>query len=141
MNLPANNMDEFAALQQDLARRMRSCLRKARANYFFAYFLLVAAVASSAAATIAIAASSLPKELNAVLAAFPGIVVLTIGTFKFEARADWWYMKYHGLDALHRALTFEGRTVPEVSRDLSMFIRELEGKWPSFGKPPSGPGA
>lgn len=133
--------DPAISLREDLATRMNGCLRKARANYFFAYFLLVAAVASSIVATVGVASATLPKELGALLAAVPGAVVLTVGTFKFEARADWWYSKYHGIDALYRALVFEDKPFAEVSKELTAFIRELEARWPSFGKAPSAPGA
>lgn len=130
---------DAATLRDDLAARMKGCLHKARANYFFAYVLLAIAVASSVVASIGVASGLLAPAVAALLAAIPGVVLLTIGTFKFEARADWWYGKHHGLDALYRGLVFEGRTAADVSRDLTVLIRDLEKKWPTFGKASGGP--
>lgn len=74
--------------------------------------------------------------INAVLADLPGIIILATSTFKFEGRADWWWTKHHGLDALYRGLIFEEQSEADVSREMTALIKELEGKWPSFGKPP-----
>lgn len=127
-------------LKEDLAKRVGGCARVARANYYFAYGLLIIAVVASATASIAAASGQwLSNELTAVLAALPGVIVLATSTFKFDSRAEWWWSKHHRLDALYRGLAYEGRTDTEVSRELSDVVKELETKWPAFGKPPSGP--
>ena len=128
-------------LVDDLATRVRGCAWRARLNYFFANVLLALVVAASATSAIAVAADAWTKEINAVLAALPGIIVLATSTFKFEARAEWWWTKHHALEAFHRGLKFEGRDEASVSRELTTLIKELEGTWPGFGKPPSGTGA
>ena len=133
--------DTSMTLVDDLEARVRGCALRARINYFFAYALLAVAVAASAASAIAVAASAWTKEINAILAALPGIIVLATSTFKFADRADWWWTKHHGLEALCRGLKFEGRNDAEVSREMTSLVKELEAKWPGFGKPPSGTGA
>ena len=125
-------------LAEDIELRIRGCVWRARVNYFFAYALLALAVAASAASAIAVASGAWTKEINAVLAALPGIILLATSTFKFESRADWWWTKHHGLEALCRALRFEGKSEGDASREMTALIKELEGRWPSFGKPPSG---
>jgi hypothetical protein len=128
-------------LADDLSARVAGCVWRARVNYFVAYALLAVAVGASATSAIAVASDAWTKEVNAILASLPGIIVLATSTFRFEARADWWWSKHHAIDALHRGLTFEGKSDSEVSRELTAFLREHETKWPSFGKPPSGTGA
>lgn len=134
-------MPDMKPLQEELAERKESCVCKARGNYFVAYVLLIAGVVASAVTTILVASDNcfLSSEMTAALAALPGIIILAMNTFKFEGRADWWWTKHHGLDALLRGLLYEQRSEAEVSKDLSTFISSIEEKWPSFGKPPSGP--
>jgi hypothetical protein len=129
-------------LAQDMKRRLGGCVCRARINYFFAYLLLTVAVTASAASAIAIADAAIDwsREAKAVLAALSGIIVLALSTFRFEARAEWWFTMHHGLDALYRGLTYEGMEVAVASRALTTLIAELEKKWPGFGKPPSGTG-
>jgi len=126
-------------LKDDLAGRMKGAVVRARGNYICAYGLLIVGVLASTMATISVAAGAekaFSPILNAVLAAIPGVVVLATSTFKFEARAGWWWERYYGLDALDRRLTFENRVVEEVSRDLTKFVHELGKRWPGFGPPP-----
>ena len=123
-------------LADEIHELARGCAQKAKANYFAAYALITIAVASSTAATIAVAAGALTKELNAVLAALPGIIVLATTTFKFEARSDWWWAKHQTLEALYRGLKYEERVEKEVSQEMTAFLKKHEEKWPSFGKAP-----
>src|SRR5262245_28627789 len=124
-------------LEDDLAERISGCRRNARANYFAEYFFLCIAVAASATATISVAAdSSFPKELNAALAALPGIILLLTSTFKFEARSGWWWDKYYGLDQLYRELKYEDASESDISKKMTEFLSAHGKSWPSFGKPP-----
>jgi hypothetical protein len=127
-------------LAQDIERRVAGCVFRARANYFFAYLLLTVAVVASAGSAISVAAGGFTPEFNAIFAALSGIIVLALSTFRFEGRAEWWFTMHHGLDALYRGLKYEGRKAPDISRELTTLIVELERKWPGFGKPPSGAG-
>lgn len=124
-------------LADDLIERISGCRRNARGNYFVAYFFLCVAVAASATATISVAAGSFPKELNAALAALPGIILLVTTTFKFEARSGWWWDKYYGLDALYRELKYEAASESDISKKMTEFLSAHGKTWPSFGKPPS----
>jgi hypothetical protein len=124
-------------LEKDLVERMSGSRSRARTNYFAAYFSLVIAVVASALGTISVAAGGLWPAVNAVLAALPGIITLILVTFRFEARSDWWWQKYHGLDALYRGLRDEKRPNEIISKELSAFLQAHNAKWPSFGEPPS----
>jgi len=124
-------------LGDDLRIRANGCARVARANYYAAYVFLAIGVVASAWASIAIASGNGSKELNAALAAVSGVIVLVTNTFKFAPKSDWWWAKYHRLDALHRRLTFEDGQPKDVSRELSAVVRDLEKVWPGFGSPPA----
>ena len=91
---------------------------------------------ASAGATIGVAGDNLNKTILAVLAAIPGLMMTMIGTFKFDARADWWWTKHHMMDALDRQLEYEGKNEQTVSENLTTFISRHESAWPSFGKAP-----
>jgi hypothetical protein len=121
----------------DLTERQAGCSRRARLNYFAAYVAFAIAVIASATAAIVVAIGTDSRVPVAILAALPGIVVGAMSTFRFESRADWWYRKYHGMDGFIRALTYEGKSDAEVSRELTDFLTKLEAVWPSFGKAPS----
>jgi hypothetical protein len=112
----------------------------ARVNYWLAYALLAIAVVSGSASSILVAAGTegWSDEQKAALAAVPGIIAVVLATFKFSVRAEWWWDKFHGLDALYRALTFEVQTEHDVSIRLSEFITAVNKKWPGFGDSPSG---
>ena len=122
-------------LDEDLLRRVSGCRRKALTNYYAEYVFLAISVVASAAATISVAAGGLTKEINAILAAIPGIVLLITSTFRFESRSDWWWKKYEVLESLYRELKFEGATEEQVSKKVSAFAKEFGDTWVRFGKP------
>jgi hypothetical protein len=126
--------DEFA---KDLRRRYKACRWRARFNYFAAYFVLSFAVLGSAVATFSVAASLLPKEVNAVLAALPGVMYLANRQFRFEERSKWWFDKFYIIEGLYRGILREGRSEAEVSRELTSKSQELAARWPGFGPAPS----
>jgi hypothetical protein len=100
--------------------------------------LLLVGVVASAAATIAVGTGSLTKEINATLAAIPGIIAAVLNTFKFEARARWWWKKHSRFQQAVYPLQHEGADEKVISQELSKFLIQHEEEWPSFGKPPSG---
>jgi hypothetical protein len=125
------------SLHDELAAKCTDSIRIARANYYCAYFLLGVAVVASAAASIAVAADlDWKNATKATLAALPGIVVLVMTTFRFDARAQWWWARHHAMDALRRELEYEARSPADVNKDLTAFIKEHDGRWPGFGNPP-----
>lgn len=124
-------------LVEDLSERMRSCRSVAKRNDAMAFTLLLVGVLASAAATIAVGTGSLTAQINATLAALPGIVVTVLNTFKFEARARWW-KKYSKFQQLVYALRHEGAAEKDVSQEMNKYLIQHEAEWPSFGKPPSG---
>jgi hypothetical protein len=128
-----------AALAVEVKARMVSAGRKARLNYLLAYLLLFVGVLSSLAASIFTASGRGDNLHIAVLAAIPGFVVLMTNTFRFEARAEWWYGLESCYDRLHRGLEYEDQKSSEVSKAMTDFITETEKHWPLFGKPSTGP--
>ena len=110
----------------------------AKINDNIAYSLIFIGVVASAAATVSVGTGSLSKEFNAVLTALPGIVVMALNTFKFEARAKWWWKKYSKFQQLYYALKHEGANEKSISKEMNEFLISHEQEWPSFGRPPSG---
>ena len=125
-------------LVDDLSKKLRSCRSAANRNDAIAFTLLLTGVVASAATTIAVGTGSLTAQINATLAAIPGIAATFLNTFKFEARARWWWKKHSKLQQMVSALQYEGASAKEVSQELNKFLIEHENDWPSFGKPPSG---
>lgn len=126
-------------LRAHLAERASRTRKHARKNYFAAYALFLIAITSSAAATISVSVG-LAKELSAILAAMPGIMLLVNNTLKLEARSRWHWNKAHRLEQLLRELVHEGRDLKEVSRELTNVEKEMEGVWPGFGDFGGAPG-
>src|SRR5210317_1045134 len=85
--------DSYVLLKQDLDRRITASESRAKSNYIVAYLVIALGVVSSSAATISVAAQALTPVGNAVIAAIPGICVMILNTFKFEARSRWWWRK------------------------------------------------
>jgi hypothetical protein len=123
--------DSFA---DDLKQRYQGCHRRGRNNYVMAYLVLIGAVATSALATFSVASNLWSKEINAILAAAPGILYLLNRRFRFEDRAKWWWDKYHIIEGLYRALVRENRAEADVSKELSQELKKLEARWPVFEK-------
>jgi hypothetical protein len=122
-------------LQRLLENRIARYRTKDRLNYFAVYAMLTIAVLSSAAATF-IVASGGRRDVAAVLAALPGVVVLATNTFRFEQRAVWYWRRRLLLERLLRSLQFEGKTAAEVSRLWSEVAEETFADWPRFGSVP-----
>jgi hypothetical protein len=123
-------------LAEELKKKGTYSMRIARANYYSAYFFLGVAVIASAVASIAVAArANWDDAFKAALAAVPGIVVFVMATFRFDARAEWWWRRYHGIDKLRRELEYENRQEDEVNKELTAFIENQDAAWPGFGSP------
>jgi len=124
----------------DLKHRYEACRLKGHLNYYAAYIFLVLAVLCSAVATLSIATDQFSKSVNALLAAFPGVLYLANKQFRFEERSKWWYEKFYVIEGLYRALVFEGKEVAEVSKELTIKSKELAARWPGFGEAPGSSG-
>lgn len=124
------------SLKKDLDERIRFSQRRASQNYWAAYIFLAIAVGASAIATISVAAEGLNKEVNAVLAAIPAIIVGVNKAFPWEARSYWWRDKAISLEAFQRALTIDNRPDTEVNKEMTAFLIEHTKKWPGAGQPP-----
>jgi hypothetical protein len=127
------NIEEFA---DDLKQRYKACRWRGRLNYCAAYVVLVFAVLGSALATFSVAANFWPKELNAILAALPGVMYLANRQFRFEERSRWWFEKFYVIEGLYRGIVREGRDEAEVSKELTIKSEKLAARWPGFGAAP-----
>jgi hypothetical protein len=127
------SVEDFA---NDLKQRYEGCRWRGRANYCVAYLVLILAVLSSALATLSVAGEILPKEVNAVLAAVPGVMYLANRRFRFEERAKWWFDKFYVIEGLYRGLVREKRDEADISKELTLESRKLAARWPGFGEAP-----
>ena len=100
--------------------------KKALANYYSEYVFLAISVIATASATISVAAGTLTKEINAILAALPGITLLITKTFQFESRSNWWWKRYQVYDSLYRELKYEGVKAEEVSKKITSIQENTE---------------
>lgn len=133
----AGNIKDLS-LAEDLEIRLKGCRSNAQTNDRLAYGLILVGVVTSAAATISVGTDSLTKEMNSILTALPGIAVMALNTFKYEARAKWWWKKHSKFQRYLYALKHEGANENDVSKEMNKFLLAHEDDWPSFGKPPSG---
>jgi hypothetical protein len=125
-------------LEDDFSTRATGCKQKAKVMARWANSLYFCAVLSSAAATIVAAADLFPKEVVAVIAAIPGIISLTLNTYKPDARSQWWWAKWHKFDQLIRDLRYGGKIEKDANKEWNEFIKAHETKYPGWGNPPSG---
>lgn len=125
-------------LTEDLKVRIDACRSKAKMNDGLAYGLILVSVISSSLATIAVGTDLFTKEIRTILTALPGIIVVILNTFKYEARARWWWKKYSMFKSFLNEIRLEGADEKGISKKLNKFLILHEGEWPSFGKPPSG---
>jgi hypothetical protein len=123
-------------LADDLRERMAECRARAQRDYYAAYIVLSIALGASIVTSVSVAAEWLPKGVTATLAALPAVAVGLTAVFKFEARSDWRWAMHHKLDALRRALLYEGRSESDVSREMSEFFAKHKETWPTFGRLP-----
>jgi hypothetical protein len=82
----------------------------ARRKSILAHLLFGTAIAASALGTMnPMAGWLIADEWTSILAAIPGMVLLTMNTFKYEERFKWHKLKQLKLEAVQRALIFEGK--------------------------------
>jgi hypothetical protein len=123
------------SLEEELRRKARAAIRRARQNYLAAYVVTGLAAFASMAATIALTVHGLPEPVRGILFALPGALMIVSSSCRFESRAEWWYRRYNGLNALHRELRFEHGSVAQVSRKYTHFDNGHRAQWPTFAKP------
>lgn len=121
---------------QDLEDRINASRRMQDFNYWASYITLGIGVAAGAIATISVAAGGLTKELNAVLAAIPAIIMGINKTFPWEARSYWWRDKAIALEGFQRELAVGEGSEKEVNQKLTAFLHEHKSKWPGAGSAP-----
>lgn len=125
-------MEEF---EQELRASIEGARRYARRNYFLGYGVATVTVVASIAAGLTVSFASVPKEVTATLAALPAAMVASATVFRFEQKSAWFWRKLKKLEALLRALRYEGLDVTAASKALSQIEIEMEQDWVSFGTP------
>jgi hypothetical protein len=76
------------------------------------------------------------KAITAIAAAIPGIVALTLTTFKPEARSLWWWAKYRKLDELVSAIEGKEKSTEEAKKELKKLLDLHNERYPGLGTPP-----
>jgi hypothetical protein len=99
----------------------------AKHKFIVAQMLFVVAVTASVLGTVNPATRWLaPDVWTSVLAAVPGIVLLTMHIFNYDPRSQSHKRKQQSLEALYKGLVFEGRSVREISALLSVISSEMK---------------
>ena len=65
-----------------------------------------------------------PDVWTSVLAGMPGVVLLLMHIFRYDARAKWHKHKQQSLDALYKHLVFDGGSANETSVLLMIIAEE-----------------
>jgi hypothetical protein len=114
-------------LKNYLDKEIRQHQSAARLKSGIAQFLFWGAIAASAIGTVNPATKWFPSEAAiSILAAIPGVVLLIMNTFKYDARSKWHKLKQRKLDGLYRGLAFENKGTEETSAALTKALEELD---------------
>jgi hypothetical protein len=99
----------------------------AKGKFIVAQALFVVAVAASVLGTMnPVTGWVAPDVWTSVLAAVPGIVLLTMHVFNYDPRSEWHRRTQRSLEALYRGLVFEGRSTREISVLLTAISEGVE---------------
>lgn len=120
-------------LEKELAVAADSSRRYARRNYLLGYAVAVATVLSSIVAGLVVSLDNVPKALAAALASMPAAMVAASTVFRFEQKSGWFWQKAKRVEALLRAIRYEGLALQEASQQFSLLEVEMERNWIGFG--------
>jgi hypothetical protein len=67
-----------------------------------------------------------PDAWTSVLAAVPGVVLLLMQIFKYDAGAEWHKRKQQSLEALYKSFVFDGASTEDASALLAIISEELD---------------
>jgi hypothetical protein len=99
----------------------------AKRRFIVGRFLLCMGIGAS---VLAIANSTTrwlaPDAWTSVLAAVPGVVLLLMQIFKYDARAEWHKRQQQSLEALYKSFVFDGASTEEASALLATISEELD---------------
>ena len=119
--------DFTAEAERERARNQRH----ARLNHHAALAALALSAIASFLAAVLIALDA-PKAAVVALSALPGALLVLNATLRLDAKARWHYRKVHDLDAILRAVRYEGLDPAEASRRLSDLQERMERSYPGF---------
>jgi hypothetical protein len=122
-----NSADAFQELKNYLDKEIRQHQNAARLKSWTAQILFWGAIASSAIGAVNPDTDWFPSDAaTSILAAIPGVVLLIMNTFKYDARSRWHKLKQRKLEGLYRGLAFEKKGTQETSAALTATLEELE---------------
>jgi hypothetical protein len=119
-------------LPQELSNEANRAEKLAVKNYYLAFTCLLTALVINGLAVVFVATDFGSQGARATLTALPGLLILTNQVFKFDLRSRWWWLKYHKVQALVRALRDQGISVADASKSLSQLQLESESDYPAF---------
>ena len=122
------NSDEARKeLKNYLDKEIHQHQNAARVKSFTAQILFWGAIAASAIGTVNPATKWFPSEASiSVLSAIPGVVLLIMNTFKYDAKSKWHKLKQRKLEGLYRGLVFEKKGTEECSIALTTILEDLD---------------
>jgi hypothetical protein len=125
--MPIKPEAAFQELKDYLNKEIRQHQNAARFKSGIAQFLFWGAIAASFIGTVNPATKWFPSGAAiSILAAIPGVVLLIMNTFKYDARSKWHKLKQRKLDGLYRGLAFENKGTEETSAALTLALEELD---------------
>ena len=122
----------MSPLEQELNIEAQRSQQLAIRNFRIAFWCLLAALVMNGFAVVVVAANVGTTAVRALLTALPGLLILSNQVFKFDLRSRWWWLRFHKVNALNRALRDQGASVADVSESLSKVQLESERDYPAF---------
>ena len=114
-------------LKNSLAKEISEHKWAARVKSWIAQLLFWGAIAASAISTVNAATKWFSSEAaTSILSAIPGVVLLIMNTFKYDAKSKWHKLKQRRLEGLYRGLAYENKGTVETSAALTRVLDELE---------------
>lgn len=126
------NIEPRENLLSELKGRISNDDKRARRLLGQAEALVWLAVISSFGTAIAAAIDAFPSWLIAITAAIPGIVIVADRSLGFYRRARWHNEVATKLQALARALEYEGADHKDISKQFSSIMIDMEPKYPGI---------
>ena len=120
--------DSKVELIERLQKATRGSIIYAKFNHYAAFFLTLLGALSSATATIIVALGKGVdlQIVTAVSAAIPAATMLLLSSLKLQDRSRWHWTKTKRIESLERSLSYEGRTVEDISKAWSEMEEGLD---------------
>lgn len=119
-------------LERELVAAAAAARYYAKRNYVLGYLVAGVTVVASIAAGLTAALTDY-KAVTGALASLPAAMVTASTVFRFEPKSGWFWQKAKALEALLRAIRFEGLGLADASQRFSDIEVNMERNWIGFG--------